>query len=67
MKRIVEREIFESRIIPFLSLELDHEVIALEALKLKRKKETFTREEERHKPRQLFFFHNLFGCAEAVS
>ena len=27
----------------------------------------FTREEERHKPRQLFFFHNLFGCAEAVS
>lgn len=24
-------------------------------------------EEERHKPRQLFFFHNLFRCAEAVS
>ena len=65
----MEREIFDSRDrrIPFLSLELDHEVIALEALKLKRKKETFTREEERHKPRQLFFFHNLFGCAEAVS
>jgi len=32
------------------------------------KKETsLDREEERHKPRQLFFFHNLFGCAEAVS
>lgn len=61
-----ERNLWFKRI-PFLSLELDHEVIALEALKLKRKKETFTREEERHKPRQLFFFHNLFGCAEAVS